>query len=112
MATISGRATDKNRFKKIYPFVRRRPVTSLSGSVDMIFENGTITMTAASTGTYTFTSTFPSAPVISAVTADSTIVNSANVNVFVTSVSTTAVTFRTSDVMTGTIHFLASYIPA
>lgn len=76
----------------------------------MVFETGAITMTGEITTTYTFTETFPSAPIITAISADNTVVDGGNVNVFVSSVSTTSVTFKTSAPMTGKIHFHAIYI--
>lgn len=76
----------------------------------MVVEVGSITMSGAATGSFTFTQVFPSAPVISAITVDTTVTDSANVNVYVVSVSTTSVTFRTSAAMTGKIHFQAVHV--
>ena len=76
----------------------------------MVIETGEITMTGASTGTYSFTQTFSSAPVITAITYDSTAADTANVNVYVSSVSTSSVTLKTSSPMTGKIQFHAILI--
>lgn len=76
----------------------------------MITEVGKITLVGDTTGTFTFTTPFPSVPVITAITADTSSADSANVNIYVSSVTTSAVTFKTSAPMTGDIHFHAIYV--
>lgn len=74
---------------------------------DVILEAGTIACVETDTVTYAFTVSFTSSPAISGISADTTIAGNANVNVYVESVSTSQVVFRTSAPFTGAIHFQA-----
>ena len=97
---------DKNRFRKIYRYIRRKPV--LEGVPDdVLIESGEITLTATDEGSYTFTKVFASAPFVTATAYDSATNDEANVNVYIKSVSTTTVTFGTSAAFTGKIHLQA-----
>ena len=97
---------DKNRYRKVYNFIRRKPV--LEGvSDDVLIESGDVTFTATDEATYTFTKVFSSAPYVTATAYDSETNDEANVNVYIKSVSTTAVTFGTSAAFTGKVHFQA-----
>ena len=96
---------DKNRFKLIYPFIRFKPHPSEDSSV--IVESTKITFADADTGSHSFTKIFTSAPFVTATAFDSAGNESANVNVFITAVTTTAVTVRTSAKFTGEVHIHA-----
>ena len=99
---------DKQRFRKVYPFIRKKPVLETIGAGDTAtIEVGAITFTNESTVTHAFTTTFSSAPIINVVSVDSESNNTANVNVFITSVSTTQVVVETSQTFTGTVHYHA-----
>ena len=109
MATSTRR--DLGRYRKVYPYLRQPPkyayfATSPLGD-NVILEVGSITCTATDTGTYNFTESFTSAPTISGIAVDSTIPGDANVNVFVQSISTSQVVFRTSAPFTGKFSFQA-----
>ena len=67
-------ARDKQRFRKVYPFIRKKPVLERIGDT---------------------------------ATIDSESNDGANVNVFITSVSTTQVVVETSQTFTGTVHYHA-----
>ena len=102
---------DLQRYRKVYPFYRRPPeyvyVASSPLGDDVILEVGTITCSATDTGTYLFTESFTSAPSISGIALDTTVPGDANVNVYVESISTSQVVFRTSAPFTGKISFQA-----
>ena len=74
---------------------------------DVVLEVGSIACAEADLVTYNFTESFTAAPSISGVTVDTTVAGSANVNVYVQSISTTQVVFRTSAPFTGEISFQA-----
>ncbi len=74
---------------------------------NMIVEVGEITCTATDAASYSFTESFTSAPSISGITVDTTIAGDANVNIYVHSISTSQVVFRTSAPFTGKISFQA-----
>lgn len=102
---------DLQRFRKVYPFYRRPPryVYTASSPLgdDVVLEVGSITCTETDLVSYNFTQPFTSAPSISGVSVDTSISGSANVNVYVQSISTTQVVFRTSAPFTGKISFQA-----
>ncbi len=102
---------DLQRYRKVYPFYRRPPeyvyVASSPLGDDVILEVGSITCASSDTGTYNFTEAFTSAPTISGIAVDTTVPGDSNVNVYVQSISTTQVVFRTSAPFTGKISFQA-----
>lgn len=99
---------DKQRFRKVYPFLRRKPVLETIGGGDTAtIEVGAITFTNESSVTHGFTTSFSSAPIVTVVSVDSESNGTANVNVIITSVSTTDVVVETSQAFTGTVHYHA-----
>jgi len=101
---------DLNRYRKVYPYLRKRPVLTYISDKEFIIETGEISFTNTDSGTYTFTEVYTSAPTVTAISYDSENNNTANVNVFVDSVSTTSVTIKTSQTFTGKITFQAIMI--
>ena len=102
---------DLNRYRKIYSFLRFKPSLqpqqASSGDSDVIVEAGEITFTNADSGSHSFTKSFSSAPYVTATAFDSSVNEDANVNVFITAVSTSAVTIKTSATFTGKVQFHA-----
>ena len=100
---------DKQRFRKVYPYLRRKPVleTIGGGGDTATIEVGAITFTNESSVTHAFTTSFSSAPIITVVSVDSESNGTANVNVFITSVSTSQVIVETSQTFTGKVHYHA-----
>ena len=96
---------DKNRFRKVYPFIRRKPFNVPEG--DVIFESKNAAVTSADEVTITFTTTFASAPFVTATAYDSATNNQANVNAYIKSVSTTQVVIGFSAAFTGQVHYQA-----
>jgi hypothetical protein len=98
---------DKNRFRKVYPYLRRKPVLETIGSnVDV--EVGIITYNKTDVGTHTFTTSFSTIPTITAIAVETAGGTPANVNVYVESVDLGAVQIRVSDTnFVGSVHFHA-----
>ena len=107
MAKAFFKKRDKNRYRKVYPYIRKAPVWDYCSNVPVEIEIGEIEYNSASTGTYYFTSTFTSAPVITAVSYDAYNNGTADVNVYISSVDTTKVVINTSANFTGKVHFHA-----
>ena len=107
MGKASFKRRDKNRFRKVYPYLRKAPVYEYCSTEDIEIEVGEISYSNSDTGTYTFSSNFKNAPMITAVSYDSESNSSANVNVYISSVSTASVTIKTSAPFTGKVHFHA-----
>ena len=107
MGKASFKRRDKNRFRKVYPYIRKAPVYEYCSPSDIEIEVGEISYSNSDTGTYTFTSTFLNAPMITAISYDSESNGTANINVYIDSVSTSSVTIKTSAAFTGKVHFHA-----
>ena len=97
MSGIKFKQRDKNRFRKVYPFLRRKPVYEQLLSGNAVIEVGSITYNNTDTGTYSFTSTFTTIPTITATAVEVDPGSSGNVNVYIESVSLSSVTIRVSD---------------
>lgn len=96
---------DNNRFRKIYSFIRRKP--SLTTEGDVTYESSKATVTATDQVTITFSTTFTSAPYVTATAYDSASNDEANVNAYIISVSQTQVTIGFSASFTGEVHYHA-----
>jgi len=99
---------DKNRFRKTYPYLRRKPIfEDISDDLSEI-EVGIINYNKTDVGTHTFSTTFSSVPTITAIAAQTTGGSPANVNVYVELVDLNAVQIRVSDAnFVGSVHFHA-----
>lgn len=99
---------DANRLRKVYRYIRKKPkfiFTSnddfklIVGEVDFTNQSGPVTYTYPSNIVYL------NIPIITAISFDSNNNNSADVNIFITSITTTAVQFESSAPFTGKVHF-------
>ena len=102
---------DANRSRKVYNYIRRKPVdqfvsdngfTMLTGNVDFVNTSGPITLNYSSIDEIV---SFSNVPSITAISVDNINNNSANVNIFITSVTTTTVIFESSAPFTGKVNF-------
>ena len=104
---------DLNRFRKVYPFIRRTPRNTLHASIPgVIVEIADVAFTATNSVEYTFKELFPSAPVVT-VTGKDTSASPDIVDAILTDLTSTTVTIQVSaDPWTGTIQLQAIYIPS
>jgi hypothetical protein len=102
---------DANRFRKVYNYIRRKPVDQfvsdtgfimLVGDVDFDNTSGPVVLIYT---TIDPTVQFSNVPAITAISVDNFLNSSANVNVFITAVTTTQVTFESSAPFTGKVNF-------
>jgi len=108
MGSTKFKKRDKNRFRKVYPYLRVRPKNSYVADKEVIIEAGDISFTDTNGPvTYTFTETFVSTPTVTAISVDSESNNTADVNIFIDSISTTQIQFSSSAAFTGKVHFQA-----
>ena len=108
MGVIKFKKRDKNRFRKVYPYLRRKPVneTILEGSADI--QVGFIEYVNTDTGVYTFTTSFTTVPIITAIAVETLAGTDANINVYIEAVTLSNVTIRVSDEnFTGHVHLHA-----
>ena len=93
-----------NRYRKVYPYLRKRPVYSWQGDEQMALETARVTFTASNSETYKFKQSYASTPTVTAVSVDSQGNGTADVNVYISSVSTTQAVIETSGPFTGEVH--------
>ena len=108
MGVIKFRKRNRNRYRKAYPFLRRKPIyeTILEGSANI--EVGYIDYSNTDTGTYNFTSTFTTVPIVTATSVETPGGSSANVNVYIETITLTEVQIRVSDAnFIGRVHLHA-----
>jgi len=100
---------DKNRYRKVYRYIRKKPVYEycaneefemIAGYVDFINSDG------PETYTYPSTVSFTNVPVVTVTSVDSESNNQANVNAYITSITTTALNISVSAPFTGRVHFI------
>ena len=98
---------DQNRLKKVYRYIRRKPSYMFCSKDDFKMIVGSITFTNSSAETYSFptTVTYSNIPIITAISYDSLSNGAADVNIFVTSLTTTSVTLESSAPFDGEVHF-------
>jgi len=90
---------DLNRFKKVYPLIRTKPqILDLTVVEGLDAETTILNYTNSFLQTYNFVRTYITIPTISATPEDE------NVNVYITSLSTTSVTIESSSPFTGKVH--------
>lgn len=107
MAKLAYRKIDRNRFTKIYPYVRFPPrfvyqYDQIIGESSV--EAGKIIFTDTDTGTYTYVATYASVPSVVISTVDTAGNSQTNVSVTITSITTTQVTVTASSNFTGQVH--------
>lgn len=110
MAFTKFKKKDLNRIKKVYPYIRKKPVFGLLSDKEVLIEAAAVTFTNATSSQYFFDATYENAPVITAIAVDSESNSQANVNIFIESVDRLSVTFGSSQAFTGTVHFHAIMI--
>tara|TARA_R110001592_G_scaffold188358_3_gene433522 strand:+ start:23871 stop:24203 length:333 start_codon:yes stop_codon:yes gene_type:complete len=103
MAFTNFKRRDGQRFRKVYPRTRKTPRYFTISDETMIVESNKIAMTNGTSGTFTFQVPYIQIPTVQ-LSAETSSDSQGMINVFITSLSLTAVTFETSAPFTGTIH--------
>ena len=99
---------DKNRLRKIYRYIRKKPKYVFQSKDDFKLIVGDVTFDNTSgpvTYTYPATTVYTKIPIVTAISYDSEGNSSADVNIFITAITTTAVQFESSAPFTGKVHF-------
>ena len=110
MASTKTQLRDLNRYRKVYPYLRRRPRYKWVSDEEVALEVGEVNFSNDTSQTYKLESHFDSAPFVTVTAVDTTEAGTADVNVFITAISTTSITIRTSDNFSGKVHFHAMEI--
>ena len=103
MGFTTFRRRDGQRFKKVYPRVRKTPRFFTISDATMTVESAKVVMTNAPSGQYTFETSFESIPTVE-LTSEASSDDQGMVTTFITSLTTTKVIWETSAPFTGTIH--------
>ena len=106
MAKTRTKLRDLNRFVKKYPFRRHKPRHVLETDAETIVEAILIDFDGSESETHNFKANFPGTPIVTA----TALINDGNVNVWVSSVSSDAVTVAVSDGFTGQVAVQAIFI--
>jgi len=104
MAKVKFSSRDLNRMRKVYPFIRKRPVYVLQSDSEIEIEVAKITLDNESSKTYTFELLFGGTPTVTLTPKDT------SVNVFISAVSSTSVTIGASDSVQAEIQLTAIYV--
>jgi len=110
MAATKFKKRNLNRFRKVYPYIRREPRYELVSTTEALIEIAAVPFTNQDAVIYVFNEFFPAAPTITAVAVDSSDTSTADVNVYVSGISSTQVTLETSAKFTGTVHLHAIFL--
>ena len=93
---MAGKLQDLNRNRKTYPLLRVKPVYEEIGGTSA--EVAILIYNNSFEESYTFQNTYQQIPSVSATPEDE------NVNVFITTLTTTSVTVQSSSAFTGKVH--------
>jgi hypothetical protein len=110
MGATKSKKRNKNEYKKVYPYIRRRPVYTYELDKETVIETAQVEFTESDEESYTFTETFPGAPSVTATAAEDEGGLNANVNVYIKSISTTSITISISESFTGFVNIHAVYV--
>ena len=103
MGFTTFRRRDAQRFRKVYPRIRKTPRFFTISDEPMSVESTTLSFENATEGEFTFTLKYESIPSVQ-MTAEASTDSNGMVNVFVTELTTKFVKFETSAPFTGTVH--------
>lgn len=107
MGSLRAKLIDKNRYAKRYPLIRAPVRTTYLGDSDMEMEIGSVYFDNTDSGTLNFDVPFDAANFqVMAIARDSG-TGTANVNLYVSSKSTSSVTIQASSNFTGYVDVVA-----
>jgi hypothetical protein len=104
MGATKSKKRNKNEYKKVYPYVRRRPVYTYELDKETTIEVARIYFDGSASETYTFTETFMGVPAVTAT------VETEDLNVFITSITTSSTIVEVSELFTGYVNIHAIYV--
>ena len=90
MGSVTLKKRDLSRYSKVYPYSRQEPQYVYFTNETFALESAKVDFEGSDQVTYSFTNTYPSAPVVVATSLDDSF------NVFISSISTTQVTVKAS----------------
>ena len=110
MATTKFKKRNLNRYRKIYPYIRREPRYELISTSEAIIEIASLPFDRSTEETYTFAEFFIGVPHVTATVVDSSGTNTANTGIYISSLDSSAVTIRTTGLFSGVVHLHIIYV--
>jgi len=100
---------DKNRYRKIYRYIRKKPVYEYCSGAPFEMISGFVTFTNTDgpvSYTYPIEAEFSKVPIAVVTSVDHEGNNQADVNAYVSSITTTTLSIEVSAAFTGRVHFI------
>ena len=109
MARTNFTKRDLNRYRKVYPFIRRTPREEVYTSAGMIVEIAEVTYDGTQTATYTFRNAYAAEPIVTATVKEP---GGAAPTLSISDLTESLVTVIASAEWTGTAELHIIYIPS
>lgn len=100
---------DRNRYRKVYRFIRKKPSYEYCSSEEFEMIAGYVEFTNSDgpvVYSYPSSVTFTNVPVVTVTSVDSVNNSQANVNAYVTAITTSGLSISVSAPFTGRVHFI------
>jgi hypothetical protein len=101
---------DMNRYRKVYPYLRKSPKYRMMSDKRVQLEVGQLSFSSDAEATFTFAEPFEGQPYVTIIAVDSEGNDSADVNAYIKTVNTKTVTIGVSQAFTGVIHIHSIWI--
>jgi len=99
-----------NRFRKVYPYLRREPKYALVSTTEAIIELAAVTFNNSIEETYTFEESFIGVPRVTATVVDSGGDEAADTNVYISALNSSRVILQTTGLFSGSVHLHIIYL--
>ena len=110
MATTKFRKRNLNRYRKVYPYLRREPRYELISTTEALIEIAAVPFNQSIEETYVFEEFFIGTPKVTATVVDSSGTNTANTGVYISELDSTKVKLQTTGLFSGTVHLHIIYL--
>ncbi len=111
MATTKFRKRNLNRYRKVYPYLRREPRYELISTTEALIEIAAVPFNNSIEETYTFAEFFIGVPKVTATVVGPGFANQGPAtNVYIAELDSTKVKLQTTGQFTGTVHLHIIYL--
>ena len=110
MASTKFVKRNLNRFRKVYPYLRREPRYELISNTEAIIEVASVPFSQSSSEQYIFKEYFPGVPKVTATVVDSGGEETADTSVYISALNSSSVALQTTGLFSGTVHLHIIYL--
>lgn len=110
MASTKFKKRNLNRFRKVYPYLRREPKYELVSTTEALIEVAAVPFSQSSSEQYNFKEFFAGIPRVTATVVDSGGDEAADTNVYISSLNSSSVVLQTTGLFSGTVHLHIIYL--